>query len=120
MDVSAFFSRILATEEARLAMDETQAYVHREHPLWVNVVFALEVFGGALGCIGLWLRKTWALPLFIVSLVGVVSQTIFVYFISDAIEVLGTLAIVMPLVAMLIGGTLIFLSRWFKTRLWLN
>ena len=111
MDMSAFFMRVLMTDDVIKAMPENQQHLYRNMPLWVNIVFAGEVFGGALGCVGLLLRKKWALPLFVVSILGVFSQTFHVYFLSDAISIMGTPAVVMPLLAILIGIGIIVLAK---------
>lgn len=39
-------------------------------PMWVTVGFALSVFGGALGCVLLLLKRAVALYVFLISLVG--------------------------------------------------
>ena len=111
MDMSAFFMRVLMTDDVIKAMPENQQHLYRNMPLLVNIVFAGEVFGGALGCVGLLLRKKWALPLFVVSILGVFSQTFHVYFLSDAISIMGTPAVVMPLLAILIGIGMIVLAK---------
>lgn len=120
MDMSAFFMRVLMTDDIIKAMPENQQHLYRNMPLWVNIVFAGEVFGGALGCAGLLLRKKWALPLFAVSILGVLSQTFYVYFLSDAISAMGTPAVVMPLVAILIGIGMIVLARSAISKGWLR
>jgi len=119
MDMSAFFMRVLITDEALLTMSENKRLHFQSIPIWVDTVFAFEVFGGTLGCIGLLLRKKWALPLFIVSLLGVLSQTTYVYFLSNSIATLGVPAIVMPLVAILIGAGLIILTKSSISKGWL-
>ncbi len=120
MDMSAFFMRVFMTEDVIEAKPEGQQHLYREMPLWVNVVFAGEVFGGALGCVGLLLRKKWALPLFVVSILGVLSQTFHVYFLSDAISTMGTPAVVMPLLAILIGIGMIVLAISAIPKGWLR
>jgi len=120
MDMSAFFMRVLMTDDAIKAMPDNQQHLYRNIPLWVNIVFAGEVFGGALGCVGLLLRKKWALPLFVVSILGVLSQTFYVYFLSDAISTMGTPAVVMPLLAILIGIGMIVLAKSAISKRWLR
>ena len=120
MDMSAFFMRVLMTDDVIKAMPENQQHLYRNMPLWVNIVFAGEVFGGALGCVGLLLRKKWALPLFVVSILGVLSQTLHVYFLSDAVSTLGTPAVVMPLLAILIGIGTIVLAKSAIPKGWLR
>jgi len=120
MDVSAFFMRVFMTDGFIKAMPENQQHLYRDMPRWVNIVFAGEVFGGALGSIILLLRKKWALPLFAVSLLGVLSQTFHIYFLSDAISTMGTPAVVMPLVAIVIGTGMIVLAKTAAAKGWLR
>ena len=120
MDMSAFFMRVLMTDEVIQGMPEDQQHLYRNMPFWVNIVFAGEVFGGVLGCVGLLLRTRWALHLFVVSILGVLSQTFHVYFLSDAISTMGTPAVVMPLVATLIGVGMILLAKSAISKGWLR
>ena len=120
MDMSAFLMRVLMTADAIKAVPENQQHLYRDMPSWVNIVFAGEVFSGLLGCVGLLLKKKWALPLFAVSILGVLSQTFHVYFLSDAISVMGTPAVVMPLVAVVIGIGMIVAARSAISKGWLR
>jgi len=96
MDASAFYMRVSG------AIPEAQRELYTNMPSWVNIVFAAEVFGGLLGCIGLLLKKRWAIWLLVLSLIGTLCQTAYIFFLSDAISIMGTPAIVMPLVAIAI------------------
>lgn len=120
MDMSAFFMRVLMIDDVIKAMPENQQHLYRNMPLWVNIVFAGEVFGGALGCVGLLLRKKWALPLFVISILGVLGQTFHVYFLSDAISAMGTPAVMMPLLAIMIGIGMIVLAKSADSKGWLR
>lgn len=120
MDSSAFYMRVAMSDEFLNSMPENQRHLYTNMPIWVNVVFAAEVAGGSLGCAGLLLRKRWALPLFIVSIAGVLSQTVYVYFLSDAISTMGAPVIVMPLVAIVIGAGMIVVTRTAIARGWLR
>ncbi|MDH4192298.1 MAG: hypothetical protein OEW21_19090 [Betaproteobacteria bacterium] len=119
-DMSAFFMRVWSVDEVVKAMPANQQHLYRDMPLWVNVVFAAEVFGGVLGCIAMLFRRRWALPLFVVSILGVLSQAFHIYFLSDAIDTMGTPAVVMPLVAILIGTLMIVLAKSAIARRWLR
>ena len=119
MDMSAFFMRVSMTDDAINEMPENQQGMFRM-PFWVNIVFAGEVFGGTLGCLGLLLRKKWALPLFVISLLGVLAQTSNIWFLTDAIGVMGAPAVVMPLMAIVIRTAMIFLARLAISKGWLR
>ena len=86
----------------------------------MNIVFACEVFGGTLGCVGLLLRKKWAFPVFVVSILGVLSQTSYILFLTDHVSTLGAPAVVMPLVAILIGIGMIVLAKSAIPKDWLR
>jgi hypothetical protein len=120
MDMSAFFMRVFMTDDAIKAMPENQQHLYRNIPLWVNIVFACEVFGGTLGSVGLLLRNKWALPVFVVSILGVLSQTFHIFFLTDAASTMGAPAVVMPLLAILIGIGMIVLAKTAISKGWLR
>jgi len=120
MDTSAFFMRLFMTEDAIKTMPENQQHLFRDIPLWVNVVFACEVFGGVLGSIALLFRKKLALPLFVISILGTLAQTSNIWFLTDAISAMGAPAIVMPLVAIIICAAMIVLAKFAISKRWLQ
>jgi hypothetical protein len=56
-------------------------------PTWATAGFAVAVFGGALGCILLLLKKSAAYYLFIASLLGVVVTNIHTFGITSSTEI---------------------------------
>ena len=120
MDMSAFVMRVFMFDSMVSEMPENQRSLYLEMPFWVNVVFALEVFGGLLGCAGLILKKKWTLALFIVSIFGVLTQSFYVYFLSEAISIMGAPAVIMPLIAIIIGSGLIVLTKFAYSKRWIN
>lgn len=120
MDAMAFFMRVSMTPEKLASLPEQQQVMFSGIPLWVNVVFAFEVFGGLLGCLALLLRRSWALPLFVLSLLGVLAQTAWIWFMTDKVSEMGQAAIVMPLVAIVISILMIVVSKSAKTQGWLR
>lgn len=78
MGVGAYVSQSLMSD-AQLAdaYGADQAAMIISQPAWYTAVFALAVFGGALGCLGLLLRKSWALWPLLLSLLCVVLQNIY-------------------------------------------
>lgn len=45
-------------------------------PVWADAAWALGVWGALLGSIFLLLRRSWAVPAFVVSLIGLLGTTI--------------------------------------------
>lgn len=52
-------------------------------PPWVTGVFAIAVFGGTLGCLGLLLLKSWSKLLLLVSLLGVLAMDLWMFVLSE-------------------------------------
>ena len=78
MGVGAFIMQMRSSPEKILAdYGQVQADLIAAQPSWYPVIFGLAVFGGALGCLGLLLRKKWTSILLIVSLVAVIIQNIY-------------------------------------------
>ena len=102
--------RVFMSDATIASMPTNQQHLFRDMPNWVNVVFAFEVFGGVLGCIALIMLKRWAWILFVASLLGTLAQTTNIWFLTDAITVMGTPAIVMPLVAIIIAVIMVLLA----------
>lgn len=119
MDVSAFVMRVFMLDSMGSEMPEAHRNLYLAMPAWVNVVFALEVFGGLFGSVSLIVKKKWALNCFIISIIGVLAQTIYVYFLSEAISVMGIQAVVMPLIAIIIGTGLIYFSTLAIAKQWI-
>jgi hypothetical protein len=58
------------------SMPEAYRAIVESRTVWGTGVFAIAVFGGALGCLLLLLRKSAAFYVFIVSLVGAIAAQI--------------------------------------------
>ena len=89
-------------------------------PAWATAAFAIAVFAGALGCIALLLRKSWAKSLFVLSLIGIVVQMVYNLFMSKAMEVYGPGAAIMPIMVMLFGIFLIWFSKKSISKGWIS
>jgi len=108
--------------EAHQAMYNTPELLEMVNntPSWAIAAFAIAVFGGVLGCIGLLLRKKWAKLIFTLSLIGIIVQMIYNLFISGALEVYGPGAIAMPIMTILIGIFLVWFSKKGIAKGWLS
>lgn len=101
--VAMFCIQMTLTPEIIAAMPPEQQQIHAATPGWLNVFFALGVFGGALGSVGLLLRRRWATPLFLLSLVAVVIQMTAAYLLTPAWQLLGAGSLVMPVLVIAIA-----------------
>ncbi len=120
MGVMAYIGQVTMTPEALAELPEAERALYESTPAWVNGVFALSVFGGALGCIGLLLRKSWAKWLFIISLLSVLAQMYYAFFVSRSFEVFGPGAVIMPVMIIAVAVFLVWLSHMGKNKGWLH
>src|SRR6266508_4881505 len=74
MGVINFFVQM--NPAALASYPESHRAIIEGRPAWATGAFAIAVFGGALGCLVLLLRKSAAYYLFIASLLGVIVQLI--------------------------------------------
>ncbi|HEX5003972.1 MAG TPA: hypothetical protein VFV65_01585 [Gemmatimonadales bacterium] len=108
---AAFVSDAMLTPEAIANMSQLQQALYAARPSWFVWAYALAVWGGALGCLGLVLRKRWSAPLLLVSLIGVVVQNLWLFGASGAAEASGPSAFVLQGLVLLISVGLVLLSR---------
>ena len=97
---------------------ESERAIIEGRPAWATAGFAMAVFGGALGCLLLFLRKSAAYYLFVLSLVGVIVTM--TYTLGAAIdfglgEILGI--ILMPFA---VAVFLIWYSKWVEGKGWIG
>jgi len=101
-------------------MSEAERSLMESSPVWVTGLFAIGVFGGALGTLGLLLRKSWAKPLLILSLIAVILQFGGWLLATDAIAVIGPSVFAMPAVIVAVAILLAWLATIAARRGWLR
>ncbi len=100
------------------AYRESERAIVECRPAWATGAFAIAVFGGALGCVLLLLRKSAAYYLFIGSLLGVIvtmTHTLGIGIDFGLGEILGI--ILMPLV---VAVFLIWYSKQAESKGWIS
>lgn len=120
MGVMAFIGNATISAEALATLPEAQQNLIKTTPMWAMIAFAVATFGGAIGSIGLLLRKSWAKMAFIVSLIGIGVQLLHGLVLSDALEVYGGAGLIMPILTTSIGAFLIWFAGDAEKRGWLN
>ena len=85
-------------------------------PAWVVAAWAIAVWSSLLGSLGLLLRKTWAVWLFGVAIVGMVLTALHNFVLSDGLAVMGSGAAAFTAVIWLIAFFLFFYARAMSKR----
>jgi hypothetical protein len=101
----------LMTDEAALAqMSDAQRQLYSSRPQWLLIVYAVAIFTGLAGAVGLLLRKAWAPAAFAVSLLAVAVQFAYTFLVMDTVRLVGaSAALPVPIVIFVCGALLL----WF-------
>ena len=114
MGVIAYLADAYMSVETLAELSQEQRMLYESRPAWVTGVFAIAVWGGLIGSIGLLLRKKWAYIMFIISLIAVLAQNVYQFFLSNTFDVLGSAAMAFPILIIIISILLILFSNWAK------
>ena len=115
-----YVMQVTMTEEAMVAMETAERALMESIPTWVIAVYALAVNTGALGCLLLILRKAWAVPVLIVSLLCIVVQMGYSLTMTDAMQVYGGGVIAQSAFITVIGVYLVWYSRRARDNGWIS
>jgi len=118
---AAYLKDVMLTPEdvAKLSVEMQALYAAR--PAWSVAATAIAVWAGLAGCIGLIMRRRWAAPVLIASLVGVVVQDLYLFGVNgDAVARAVPGAFVMQGIVLLISIGLVVLARKGAARGWLS
>ena len=115
-----FFMEVFITPEALAALSDAERALYETTPVWTKVVFAIAVFGGTAGCIFLLIRKTLAIRLFNISLLAVLIQMSYYLLLTKAMEVYGSVSLIMPLLVTAIAVFLLWYSKSAKIKGWIS
>ena len=119
MGVINFFMQMNA--DALASFPESHRAIIEGRPAWATGAFAIAVFGGALGCLLLLLRKSAAYYLFIASLLGVIVQLIHTLGIARSTINFNPLDILMIiLMPLVVAAFLIWYSKWAGSKGWIS
>lgn len=118
MGCMAYLSDVRLTPEDIAKLSQAQQALYNTRPAWAVAATAIAVWGGAAGCLGLVLRKRWALPLLIASLLGVIAQDIGLFVLSGVAAEAAPMAIILQGVVLVVAVTLVILARKAVAKGW--
>lgn len=114
-----YIGHVTISPEALAAMPQLQQDFFAETPTWAIAAFALAANAGVLGSLFLLLRKVWAVPMFLLSLVSVIVQDVDAFVLRDGFSVVGVNGIIIPSMIVVVAIALLFYARSTKERGWL-
>ena len=110
LGVLAYLGQAYMSDDTLSSLPESTQLYYSNLPAWVTAAFAISVFGGLFGAIGLLWRKKWAYFLFVISLVAVVLKQVYDLFIQDYNEITGE-GLILPVLVLAIAVYLVFFSN---------
>lgn len=119
MGVISFYTFTFISDEALAALPDDERALYGDYPLWTTIIFAIAVFFGLLGSIGLILKRSWVQLAFIISFCAIVPQMIHNLFFTKSMEVYGPgQASTMPIMVVTFGLFLIWFSGYVRKKEW--
>ncbi len=117
MGVVAFVGEYTMDLDALAKTDPVGARIFAAMPGWLWVVFALAVGSGTLGALALLLRRSAAVPLFMISLAAVIVQFGYTFLATDLIAAKGVLiATAFPALIFVIAICQLLYARSLKAK----
>tara|TARA_R110000868_G_scaffold111836_3_gene301649 strand:- start:519 stop:950 length:432 start_codon:yes stop_codon:yes gene_type:complete len=119
LGVMAYLTQVFTPELVKASMTTEQVLLLESTPTVINAAFAVAVWAGFLGVILLLFRKALALFIFWLSLVGIIIQMGYNTFFTEALDVYGAQAIIMPIITLGIGVLMIVFAQKAAYKQWI-
>ena len=116
LGVVAYLNDVFMSAEGLAKLTQDQRLLYESRPAWVTGAYAIAVWGGAIGCIALLLRKKWARTALSISLLCILAQNVYQFFMSNTFAVLGSTAMFLPILVILIGISLVWFAKWSEKK----
>jgi len=121
MGAMMYLGQAFITDDVKAALPADKLELLENTPAWATAAFAIAVWAGVLGCIGLLVRKKWARPVLLLSLLGILAQMAYSFFMTNAVEVYGAAqGVVMPLLLIGIGIGLVLFAKSSQNKEWIS
>ncbi len=117
---AAYLADVTISPERLSGMTAAQQALYAARPWWAVAATATAVWFGAVGCLGLILRRRWSIWLLMLSLAGVMAQDLWLFVLSGAAAEAGAAVFIMQGLVLIISVALVALSRWASAQGWLS
>jgi hypothetical protein len=120
MGLFAFSYDLQMTPEQMQEYHPAMQAAYENSPMWNWIAYGMAVIFGVLGSIMLIARKKLATPFYALSLIGILVQNFYGFFMVQMYQEMGGGAYVMPILVIVIGIYLFMLSRRATRAGWLS
>jgi hypothetical protein len=120
MGCAAYLSDAMLSAADVAKMSEAERAMYAARPAWSIAGTAVAVWLGALGCLALILRKSWAVPLLWLSLLGVIAQDIWFFALSPKSDLINGAVYGLQGLVLIIAIALVWLGGKAKASGWLS
>lgn len=120
LGLAAVIMDFMMSAESIASLSEAQQQMYASRPAWSSFASLLAVTAGTFGCIGLVLKRTWARPILVLSLIGLIAQDIAFFVIMDAIGAYGIQVVIMQGIVFVIAVALLILAQFAMKKQWLH
>lgn len=117
LGASAYLMDVTISPEAVAKMGDAEQAMYASRPVWFVAAYASAVWFGVAGSLALLLRKRWAQPLFVLSLLGLIAQDIALF--SGPEVRADTTVVLLQALVFVIALSLLLLSRKGEREGWL-
>jgi len=107
----SFIMQQLMTDEMLKKLPQAEQDLYTSLPAWYTIAYGIAVIFGFLGSVFLLLRKKISVTLYLFSLMGVLGQTFYMFFMSNTFAVYGYSSAILPFFIVLLA---IFLYAYSK------
>ena len=99
-------------------LNDAELEFRSRFPLWIKMFNAAAVNLGLLGSIGLVLRKAWSKSVLVMSLISVIIQMYYSFFVANSLDYLGNSEAILSCIIIAGALTLVWIADFYKGKNW--
>ena len=99
-------------------LNDAELEFRSRFPLWIKMFNAAAVTLGLLGSIGLVFRKAWSKSVLVMSLISVIIQMYYSFFVANSLDYLGNSEAILSCIIIAGALTLVWIADFYKGKNW--
>lgn len=116
----SYLTDVTRSSEALAALPLDQRRMVEAMPSWIYAAYAVAVWAGLAGAIGLVVRRVWAVPFLAVSLLAILVQFGGIWLVPRLRQVTPPEAMLVPAAIIAIAAAIYWLAHHARRRGWLR